>query len=478
MEELLDKQDLTYKGITCDSRKVKKGYAFVAISGFNEDGNKFIDDAIKRGASIIFTEKDINKDTKIPIVKVEDARAFLGELASQFYKKPSEKLELIGVTGTNGKTTTSHLIYHLLNYANKKTGLIGTVKVDTGKNIKDGDLTTPPPVLLQKHLNEMVNNDLKYASMEVSSHGIKLKRINGTKFAVKIGTNISVDHFDLHSDFNDYIQVKKSFLKDNSKDTLVLINKDNKYLNALGKIATNQYNVGINSYVDIVAKEIKFISIGSSFKYILNRPLKTKNNEMIPSCEIPIKMNLPGIHNIYNALFAITVGLYYGVTIEKVINFFKEFKGVWRRLQIVYDNSFKIIDDCAHNPGSYEAVFKAVKNMEYNKLIVVNSLRGNRGVKINQENANIISKWLPELGDYLLYTSNCVDVVKPIDFVDSKEEKAFLQVLNNNNIQYTHFKKLEKALKEALNETQDEDLILLLGPHAMDHAAEMICEMI
>jgi len=466
----------TFRGITCDSRKVKPGYAFFAITGFKEDGNEYIAEAIDKGASVIFTEKSI-ESSKIPIIQIDDSRKMMGKLAAEFYGLPAEKINLIGVTGTNGKTTTTHLIYDLLNYKEKQCGLIGTVKVDTGNNIKAGNLTTPQSNLLQKYLRKMVDNNLKYACMEVSSHGIKLKRIEATTFKVKIGTNITTDHFDLHSDFNDYINVKKKFLRENNSNVLVLINNDDQQLRSFGIIAENQLNYGLKGDVSIKAENISQKNITTNFVYKLNKSLYGKKG-VIPSCSFPVKMLLPGKHNIYNALIVITIGLYYGLTPAFIQSFFSKYQGVWRRLQVIYDRDFIIIDDCAHNPGSYEAVFKTIINIDYNNLHIINSLRGNRTIKINTANAEKISYWLPQLKNYNLYTSNCNEVVKENDKVKKEEEKAFLQVLKDNKIKFTHFKQLKPALKTALEKKIKGDLILLLGPHAMDQAGNIIKDLL
>ncbi len=481
----------TLTGITCDSREVKPGYAFVAISGFKTDGNNYINEAMGNGASVVSTDKELENLTiqkkDVPIIQVDDSRAYLGYLAAEFYNYPSNQLNLIGITGTNGKTTTTHLIYNLLNYKNKtvsqfnkfhKTaGLIGTVHVDTGKRKIAGNLTTPDPITLQKYLNEMVINSLKYACMEVSSHGIKLKRINGTKFDVKVGTNISADHFDLHPNFNEYADVKRSFLEDED-GALVLLNNDNKFLRSFGQIAKNQINFAINENTDVFADNIIKWNNGQRFTYHLNHYLLNKNRKKIKPCSISINMNLPGRHNIYNALIAITISLYYNVPRNTVKKFFESFQGIWRRLQFIYNNEFTIIDDCAHNPGSYNAVFSAILDMDYNNLIIVNSLRGNRGTMINKKNAETISKILKNLKNYHLINSNCQDVVKDIDKVSEKEEDSFINTLIKNNINFEHFQSLKPALKSALDSVSNNDIILLLGPHAMDHAGESILDMI
>ncbi|MFW6022535.1 MAG: Mur ligase family protein [Halanaerobiaceae bacterium] len=479
-------------GITCDSRQARPGYAFVAINGFKTDGNNYIKEAIDKGAAIIFTDKKLEKKIinqyNIPIIHVENARAYLAYLAAEFYDYPSNKINLIGITGTNGKTTTTHLIYHLLNHTHlkddiknippKKAGLIGTVQVDTGKTSKPGNLTTPDPVSLQKYLLDMVDNGLKFACIEISSHGIKLDRIKGNQFSVKVGTNITADHFDLHPNFDDYKNVKRSFLEDKSKDTLVLLNSDNNYIKSFGVIAKKQLNFAIHKNADIIAKNISQWKKGQSFIYELKKSIKNANNYIKP-CTIPIKMNLPGEHNIYNALIAITIAYYYNTPIEVIQNFFENFQGIWRRMQFIYDEEFTIIDDCAHNPGSYNAIFNSINNMNFNKLIIVNSLRGNRGIKINEENANTISSFLKELREkeYFLITTNCNDVVQKIDKVKKQEEKAFLRILEKNNVKYEHLDLLEPALQKALKKVSNNDIILLVGPHAMDNAGNMVLNM-
>ena len=489
MEDVISQEELpTITGIACDSRKVKPGYAFVAISGFKTDGNKYINEAIENGARVIFTDKKLENTLiskkNIPILQIDDARTHLANLAAEYYDYPSNKINLIGITGTNGKTTTTHLIYNLLNYikdsfnnkANKIAGLIGTVHVDTGRKVFPGDLTTPDPIKLQKYLNEMVNNKLKYACMEVSSHGIKLKRIIGNRFSVKVGTNISADHFDLHPNFSDYIQVKRNFLEENG-DTLVLINHDNKILRSFGKIAKRQVNFAINNTTDVVADNIQKWNKGQRFTYRLNRNLSYKGDNIIKPCEISINMNLPGNHNIYNALIAITIALYYKIPGKTIKNFFENFQGIWRRLQFIYDENFTIIDDCAHNPGSYEAIFASILEMNFNRLIIVNSLRGNRGNIINKKNAETISKILKEIRNYYFISTNCNDVVKDIDKVNEEEESVFINTLINNNIKFEHYQFLRPALKRALNFVSKDDIIVLLGPHAMDNAGEMILQM-
>jgi UDP-N-acetylmuramoyl-L-alanyl-D-glutamate--2,6-diaminopimelate ligase len=193
-------------GITDDSRQVKKGYMFVAVKGLNFDGHDYIPDAIKNGATVVVGERDEKLPDGIEYVRVKDSREALGKYASEFYGNPSKKLKIIGVTGTKGKTTTCHIIYHVLTKLGKRVGLLSTISVP-GFHV-----TTLDAVSLHKSLKDMVDEGYEYAVIEVSSHGIDQKRIAGVKFDVAVLTNIAPEHLDYHKTFEEYKKVKRSFI--------------------------------------------------------------------------------------------------------------------------------------------------------------------------------------------------------------------------------------------------------------------------
>jgi UDP-N-acetylmuramoyl-L-alanyl-D-glutamate--2,6-diaminopimelate ligase len=202
-----------YKGLASDSRKVKKGYVFVAVKGLSSDGHDYIAHAIKNGATVVVGEKDI-KVAGVDYVRVPDSREALGVLASKWFKNPSEKLKVIGVTGTKGKTTTCYLIYHILKTLGKKVGLVTSISAKIGeKNADTGfHVTSPDVITLHKMLSEMVEVGCEYAVVEVSSHGIDQKRIAGVKFDIAALTNIAPEHLDYHKTFREYKRVKMSFV--------------------------------------------------------------------------------------------------------------------------------------------------------------------------------------------------------------------------------------------------------------------------
>lgn len=460
-------------GVTCDSREVKPGYAFVAIQGLKRDGHNYIKDALRRGASMVITEKPIKLDGNIPMQQVADGRIALAELASSIFDYPSHQLGTIGVTGTNGKTTSTFLIHHLFNVNNVGCGLIGTVDIDTGLHKRKALLTTPDAVQLQKYLREMVDSGLKVASMEISSHGIELKRTHGIDFDLAIFTNITRDHFDFHNDFQNYIKIKKSLFEQLTEKDVALINGDDAHATFISKgLEAKIITYGIDQNNHISATNIQHDNLTTFYDLVVTSPLETKYVSLEPM-RIPIEIKLAGKHNIYNTLAACSACLLMGLSPQEIQKI-SEFRGVWRRFQIICDQEFIIIDDCAHNPGSYAAVFETLKHLTYDNLYIINAIRGNRGVQINEDNAKTIASWYKKLPNVHLMITNCAEIVKKDDLVSFEEEQIFLHTLDSSEVKYEHIEELQPFFDKVLDIAQAGDLILLLGAHAMDEAGEMI----
>ncbi|MGM0471717.1 MAG: Mur ligase family protein [Bacillota bacterium] len=465
-------------GVACDSRQVKPGDAFVAIKGFADDGNRYIDQAINRGAKVIYTEEEITKE-EVEVVQVDNARQTLAQLANQLYDYPSHKLNLVGVTGTNGKTTTSHLIETLFSTVGAETGLIGTVKTKIGNYVHDPTLTTPQPIEIYDYLAQMVGLEVDLAVMEVSSHGIKLDRIAGLDFDLVIHTNITADHFDLHQDFADYLATKHSFFTQCGADKYALINLDDQYAAELmSNLQAEVVTYGFSQAADIRISDFELNRCGSKFKVQLAQQLERIDGRLIEPQEFTIELNLLGKHNIYNGLATVAAGLLYGLESEEIQQGLQACQPFFRRLEVIYDQQFTIIDDCAHNPGNYQAVFATIKNLEYENLYIINAIRGNRGVRINQENARVIGEAISELSQAELLVTSCQKLAGESDTVLDRERDRFIATLNQKNIKFIYDDYLEVCLKQVLNKVGENDLILLLGAHAMDQAGQLILDLI
>ncbi|MTI65133.1 MAG: UDP-N-acetylmuramoyl-L-alanyl-D-glutamate--2,6-diaminopimelate ligase [Firmicutes bacterium] len=459
---------INIKGITSDSRKIKEGYAFVAIEGYKFDGNNFIKQAIKKGAAIVYTEKNISSE-KVKIIKVINARKKLAELLNIFYDYPSEKLHLIGVTGTNGKTTTSHIVDEIFSYSGFKTGLIGTMGIKYKDVYKESKLTTPDPETLFKTLNDFVNNGIEFVTMEVSSHALNFFRTYGLEFDVAIHTNIEKDHINLHKTFEKYVETKKTLFDSLNRNKLAIINIDDK--NGIELIKNNDkalvITYGLNKKASITASTLQSNN-NISFNLCIQRGITTYNGIEIEPFEFKLYLNLLGKHNIYNTLAAVSAALYFGIDIDIIRKSLEGFTGISRRLEKIYDNDFLVIDDFCHNPSSYAAVLETIQSLKYNKIIMVNSIRGNRGIEINEDNVKEICSWIPMLGETKVILSLSEDTVTNKDTVSKEELKIYEKILTEKKIQYKVFNTLTNSIKEALKQVNKDDIILLLGAQGMN----------
>ncbi|KAB3535397.1 UDP-N-acetylmuramyl-tripeptide synthetase [Alkaliphilus pronyensis] len=460
-------------GITSSSKKVKTGYGFVALKGEKHDGNAYIDEAIRNGAAIIFTESNItHKD--VPIIKVKDARETLAELCNRFYNYPSDKLKIIGVTGTNGKTTTTNMIYEILRNYGMSVGLIGTLCIKINDRLYESNYTTPLAEEIYHYIAKMVEEKVKVLVMEVSSHGLKTNRVHGIEFDIAIHTNIERDHINFHKTFDDYLQSKKKLFDGLENGKIGIINIDNQHglrlLEGNHNIVIITY--GLNTKATITASAIDSDET-TAFNYCLQRGITSISGVEIEPFEYPIKLPLAGKHNIYNALSAITCGLLLDMPIASIAKQVKGFKPISRRMEVIYDKEFKIIDDFCHNPASYEAVLGTIQTMEYNSLHIINAIRGNRGVDINKENAEVLKQWGEILNVKNLYITSSRDVCGPLDEVTSEERDGFLEVFSNTTIPVRYEEKLQEAIDRALSNMKDRDLLLLLGPQGMDKGKDI-----
>jgi len=367
--EIIQFFDTNIKGITEDSRQVKPGYLFFAVKGFQRDGHSFIEDAIKKGAvAIIGSNAEYLKrfkNRKVSLIKAENIRKTLGTIAHIFYGKPSEKLKLIGVTGTNGKTTTTFIIYQALKNLGKKVGLIGSVYYITPLSCEKADRTTPPPIKLNQLLKKMVDEGAEYTVMEVSSHSISLHRIEGLKFTAGIFTNLSPEHLDFHKTIYNYFLAKYRFTDFIKKEGIFATNSDDLF----GKVIA-----GLKA-----AHPFKLLSYGYSGDIKIERYIhKNGFSEMklsLPLKNLKLKTNLKGEFNAYNIAAAVSVLNYMGIDVEKLKSVFENIS-VPGRLEEVAPGIFI---DYAHTPDALEKVLKTLKELYPDKhLTVVFGCGGNR----------------------------------------------------------------------------------------------------
>jgi UDP-N-acetylmuramoyl-L-alanyl-D-glutamate--2,6-diaminopimelate ligase/murE/murF fusion protein len=392
--------DREIKAVAHDSRKVVPGTLFVCLTGVHVDGHDFVVDAITQGAVAVLVEKDIPTAAygDITIIKVENTRTAMQAVVPYFFDYPGQRLRMIGVTGTNGKTTTTYLIRSILRQAGYKVGLIGTIQTMIDDKILPVKNTTPDVIELQSTLAEMVNSGMEYAIMEVSSHALALGRVTGCEFDVGVFTNMTQDHLDFHQTFENYIEAKaelfRSLNRPGSKKNgkAAIINFDD----AAGKTMANNsdcpiISYAINSSAALTADSLNVEAAGSSFSI----------NGAFGS--MPLKLSITGMFNVYNVLAATGVAMAEKVEPAIIKHALESFISVPGRFELVNAGQpFTVIVDYAHTPDGLENVLRTAKQFATARIIVVFGCGGDR----DRTKRPIMGKLAALYGDIVLATSD------------------------------------------------------------------------
>lgn len=435
--------EISIRNITKDSRMVKEGDVFISIIGNNLDGTTFISDAIKNGAKCIISEKEfeiVNND--ITYVFVESSRNSLALISANYYENPSRKLNLIGVTGTNGKTTIVDLLYNLYDSCGIKTGIISTIKIDVGDTTYNPTQTTPDATIINKYLYEMVQNDVRYCFMEVSSHGIDQCRTNGLKFKGGVFTNLTHDHLDYHKNFKNYRDTKKVFFDNISSDGFAITNCDDKNgLYMVQNTNAETYTYSLKSNSNFKAKLLE-----SSFEGMM---IKINNSELW--------CNLVGEFNVYNLLAVYSTAKTLGMPEENLLKGISKLKPVKGRLQFLSNNEKIAIVDYAHTPDALENVITSIKkiNSDKNSLITVVGCGGDRDKSKRAIMGNIASS----LSTKVVFTSDNPRSENPSQIIDD-----IMDGVSSENLEKViRIIDRREAIEMALSMAKKNDIVLVAG---------------
>ena len=391
-------QEVQVTGITYDSRQTKPGFLFVAIEGFQNDGHNYIDSAVSNGAVAVVVQKEISLPDHVSWIRVEDSRKALALLSAKFYNYPSGQLKLIGVTGTNGKTTTTHLIEAVYRARGSQTGLIGTCYNLIADEILPVEHTTPESADLQSLLSRMVEAGVEAVTMEVSSHALYLHRVVGCEFDVAVFTNLTQDHLDFHKNMESYLAAKSILFSglnsEGSKLTpkYAVINADDQVSGNLSLLSGGQVvTYGIVQQSDVKADNISIKASGASFT------VASKQGK------VTVDLNLTGKFNVYNALAAYTVGLVSGFSPEVIKAALEGVKGVPGRFELVDEGQdFAVIVDYAHTPDGLENILNTAREFVKGKLITVFGCGGER----DRTKRPLMGEISARLSDFSVVTSD------------------------------------------------------------------------
>jgi UDP-N-acetylmuramoyl-L-alanyl-D-glutamate--2,6-diaminopimelate ligase len=429
-----------------DNRRVQKGSLFICIKGYSADGHDFAESAVQNGAVAILAERSM--PINVPVIIVKDTTRAMAVIANAFYDQPSKKLHLIGITGTNGKTTISHLLEKIFTDANIKTGLFGTMYTKIAEKIVETKNTTPESLVLQKGFHEMVEAGVEVVVMEVSSHALHIGRVHGCDYNVAVFTNLSQDHLDYHQTMAEYLHAKSllfaqlgNTFNENEPKFAILNIDDPASLVYEKSTAAHIITYGIDNPADFHAMNIQFNSTGTCFDLVL------KNTKY------PIKLQLVGRFSVYNVLACIAAAYVSKIPINRIIDSVESNKGVAGRFEIVNEGQdFTVIVDYAHTPDSLENVLKTIQQFATKRIFVIIGCGGDRDRTKRPKMAQIACRYATD----------------PIFTSDNPRSEDPLVILNEMEagVQGGRYMKIldrREAIFAAVKQASKGDVILIAG---------------
>lgn len=441
--DLCGKPEREITGICSDSRRVGQGSLFVAIPGFQSDGHQYIRQAMEQGACAVVAQHapDCPVPEGVTLILVDDARRALAQLAAEWYDHPERQLRLIGVTGTNGKTTTTWLIRHILEQRGHKCGLIGTNGSIVDGPLRPAERTTPEAPELYGLLREMADAGCEYAAMEVSSHSLVLERVHGLHFAAAAFTNLTQDHLDFHKDMEHYFQAKALLFQ--RCDTAVLNLDDDWGLRLAERVSCPRLTYSAKRLeADLIAKNIRLLP--DQVQAVLVR-----DNDIAR-----MRLNIPGMFSVYNGLTAIGCCLALGLTLEESAQALQSAQGICGRAEIVpTGRDFTVMIDYSHTPDSMENILRTVRGYAKGRVVGLFGAGGDR----DHAKRPIMGRIAGELCDLCVVTS---------DNPRSEEPEAIIRDILQGMSQKHKYKVIpdrREAIAWCIKNTRKDDIIVLMG---------------
>ncbi|MCF6154159.1 MAG: UDP-N-acetylmuramoyl-L-alanyl-D-glutamate--2,6-diaminopimelate ligase [Candidatus Brocadia sp.] len=431
-------------GITHDSRKIKRGYLFVAIKGHRVDGHDFIIGAIEKGAVALVVGEKIDLTSRIPQIIVSNTRYALAALSCRFYGEPSSHMTVVGITGTNGKTTTSYLTKSIIEASGNKAGLIGTIQYQIGERVLPAQETTPESVEIQSYLCEMLKSGIKYAIIEASSHALSQHRLDGVRFSSAIFTNLSIEHLDYHVNIRNYRTEKLKLIKGLGAQAFAILNADHNASKHFAERTKSQVVwYGIKKKNADVTAEIIHMDADVT-RLLLNSPWG----------KIFINIKLAGKHNIYNVLAAAANALALGLKIDTIKMGIESLSVVPGRLEkIDCGQDFHIYIDFAHTHQALQVVLSTLREITAGRIILVFGCGGDRDRKKRPKMGHIAEKY----SDLFWITS---------DNPRSEDPHSIIQEIQKGIRKQGCFRvqaDRKIAIGEAVSEAKKGDVVIIAG---------------
>ena len=435
--------DADVAGIAHDSRRVKPRWVFVAIPGHQRDGADFVEDAVARGAVAIVSERSVRVSMPVPIFVVQDARRALAALANSFFKRPSRGLKVIGVTGTNGKTTTTFMLRSILEAAGRRCGVLGTVSYETGRRTLPASITTPESVDIQEFLAEMLAEGMEYAAIEVSSHALSMRRVDFVQFAVGVFTNLTSEHLDYHRTLAAYREAKARLFHSLGPAAFAVLNADDPSSEEMARATCARVlHYSLTRRADVTAHVQDATLDGSDMTLVCAEGATD------------LRLPLIGRHNVSNALAAATAALALGCDLSAIRNGLEHMPRVPGRLERVpCEADCRVLVDYAHTDQALKSVLGSLRRLATKRIIVVFGAGGDRDRAKRPRMGRVVAQG----ADLAWITSDNPRSEEPNDII----QEVLGGVGNRRRVHVQPDR--QTAIAEALRAARPGDIVLIAG---------------
>ena len=453
VQQVQGDQNVSIQDITADSRAVKLNSLFIALDGATVDGHNYIDKAVAAGAVAVIVSKPVTVPDDVCVITVSDTRQAMMVCVPYFFDYPANRMRMVGVTGTNGKTTTTHMIRHILKAQGHKVGVIGTVHIMIGDTSYPIHNTTPDVVDLQHILHQMVQENVEYCVMEVSSHALALGRVSGVEFDTAVFTNLTQDHLDFHKTFENYLAAKCKLFEQVSASDQV---KDNK-----GAVINIDDSYGHRVMEKTTAPTITYSTLGKGTLNASDVHMSTKNSQYTVNYKgesYPVSMNTTGLFNVYNTLAAIGACLQEGISMEAIDTALKTFNSVPGRFELIEEGQdFAVVVDYAHTPDGLQNILETAKAIKENRIIIVFGCGGDR----DATKRPIMGRIAAEYGDKIYVTSDNPRTEDPVQIV--KDVEVGVKEALRDGTSYEVIVDRREAINHAIHDAKAGDIVIIAG---------------
>lgn len=470
-------------GVTEDSRAVTPGALFVAITGTADDGRKYLGDALMRGAAAVAIERAADAPEGVPCVIVPNARHALADIAARFHGQPANELEIVGFTGTFGKTTTSHVLQQLLDAARRRTAVIGSLGARfDGKAFELGGMTTPSPVVLQHTLRRLRDAGADTVVMEVTSHALQLDRVRGMQFGGGLIAAIRPgEHVDFHRNYDDYVASKRRFADYLKGGALLAYDADNRAAASIAHARDDVRDVGFSLRRTPIGDEpAEGERRGGNLRdrriFSMADAALDDRGAVLAIDGVRVRSALLGRANLRNVALALTFARQLGLPVADAAAVLAQLTPLRRRMERYEAGGRTVLDDTAGHPESFDATFEVADLIPASRVIVAYALRGSRGADINRRNAISLADHVQTLGAARLVVTEAADTSRDLDAVQGSEVDAARDAFRSRGLTPAWHETMRAAMEDVAHYSRPGDLIVLVGAQGMDAGREALLQ--